>query len=243
VYTMILDCFIITTAEHFFPSLVRPNLAPSSKVYMSTTRISDLPENITMQQQQQSPGGVFPPAVETRQSNEMMNSQTTYVPLNIHSNPYGHPPQPPNAQLPPLSDEPPSSVQHRLPSRDIPMNTLEFQHDAEIQANYIPRPKLTSDYIRDYEQDVGNRRATPRKVTLQTADEWYERLQIPILVGLLFFIFQMPVFNTFLRKNFTFLALYNEDGNFNIVGLVFKSVLFGGIFYMMQQFLVSFGSE
>ena len=80
-------------------------------------------------------------------------------------------------------------------------------------------------------------------MALQMADDWYERLQIPILVGLLFFIFQMPVFNTFLRKNFTFLALYNEDGNFNIVGLIFKSVLFGGIFYMMQQFIVSFGSN
>jgi len=202
---------------------------------MSSTRISDLPENITMQQQ--NPGGVFPPAVETRapekMSNDMMNSQTTYVPLNVHTNPYGHPPQPPNAQLPPMSEE----VQHRLPSRDIPMNTLEFQHDAEIQPNFIPRPKLTSDYIREYEQHENRR--IPRKMP----NDWYERLQIPILVGLLFFIFQMPVFNTFLRKNFTFLALYNDDGNFNIVGLVFKSVLFGAIFYMMQQFLVSFGSE
>lgn len=190
-------------------------------------------------QPQQNPGGVFPPSVETRapekMSNDLMNSQTTYVPLNVHTNPYGHPAQPPNAQLPPLSEEAP--IQHRLPSRDIPMNTLEFQHDAEIQPNFIPRPTLTSDYIREH--DNGNRRA-PRKE--QTSDDWYERLQIPILVGLLFFIFQMPVFNTFLRKNFTFLALYNEDGNFNIVGLVFKSVLFGGIFYMMQQFLVSFGS-
>lgn len=196
---------------------------------------------------QQNPGGVLPPAVETRApeklSNEMMNSQTTYVPLNIHSNPYGHPPQPPNAQLPPYSDEAPPQ-QQRLPSRDIPMNTLEFQHDAEIQPNFIPRPKHTSDYIREYEQETGNRRAPPpRKVMLQTADDWYERLQIPILVALLFFIFQMPVFNTFLRKNFTFLALYNEDGNFNIVGLVFKSILFGGLFYMMQQFLVHFGSS
>lgn len=223
---------------------------------MSTTRISDLPENITMQQHHhsaQQPGGVFPPAVETRApeklSNEIMNSQTTYVPLNVHTNPYGHPPQPPNGQLPSFPDEssPPASsaaVQHRLPSRDIPMNTIEFQHDAEIQPNFIPRPKHTNDYIRDYyEQDAVSRDRRPRKMALQMADDWYERLQIPILVGLLFFIFQMPVFNTFLRKNFTFLALYNEDGNFNIVGLIFKSVLFGGIFYMMQQFIVSFGSN
>jgi hypothetical protein len=219
---------------------------------MSTTRISDLPENITMQP---SPGGVLPPALETRApeklSNDMMNSQTTYVPLNVHSNPYGHPPQPPNSQLPSFSEEssssshPPHQQQQRLPSRDIPMNTLEFQHDAEIQANYIPRPRHASDYIREYEQDVGRdrRQLNRQKQMLQTADDWYERLQIPILVALLFFIFQMPVFNTFLRKNFTFLALYNEDGNFNLMGLIFKSALFGSLFYMMQQLIVTVRDE
>jgi hypothetical protein len=210
----------------------------------STTRISDLPENITLQTP--NPGGVFPPAVETRapekMNNEMMNSQTTYVPLNIHSNPYGHPPQPPNGQMPPFPE--PGQQQQKLPSRDIPMNQLEFQQDAEVQPNYIPRPKMPTDYIREYEQDSARdrRQVDRRKVALQTADDWYERLQIPILVALLFFIFQMPVFNTFLRKNFTFMSLHNEDGNFNIIGLVFKSLLFGGIFYSMQQFLVSFGN-
>jgi hypothetical protein len=216
---------------------------------MSTTRISDLPENITMQQ---SPGGVLPPSLETRApeklSNDMMNSQTTYVPLNVHTNPYGHPQVPPNSQLPSFSDESPPPVQqeqHRLPSRDIPMNTLDFQHDAEIQANYVPRPKHASDYIREYEQDVGRdrRQLNRQKQMMQTTDDWYERLQIPILVALLFFIFQMPVFNTFLRKNFTFLALYNEDGNFNLMGLVFKSALFGSLFYMMQQLIVSIRDE
>jgi len=217
---------------------------------MSTTRISDLPENVTLQPTGANPGGVFPPAMETRApdklSNDVMNSQTTYVPLNVHTNPYGHPPQPPNGQMPPFSDmSSESGGQQRLPSRDIPMNQLEFQQDPEIKANYVPRPRLPSDYIRDYDQqDPGRdrRQVERRKVTLQTADDWYERLQIPILVALLFFIFQMPVFNTFLRKNFTFLTLYNDDGNFNIVGLVFKSILFGSMFYGMQQFLVSFGT-
>ena len=219
---------------------------------MSTTRISDLPENVTLQPATSNPGGVLPPAMETRApdklSNDVMNSQTTYVPLNVHSNPYGHPPQPPSGQIPEFPEHGGQQQQQpqRLPSRDIPMNQLEFQQDPEIQANYVPRPRLPSDYIRDYEQqDPGRerRQLERRKVNLQTADDWYERLQIPILVALLFFIFQMPVFNSFLRKNFTFLTLYNDDGNFNIVGLIFKSILFGSMFYGMQQFLVSFGSD
>jgi hypothetical protein len=214
---------------------------------MSTTRISDLPDNVTLQVQT-NPGGVLPPAVETRApdklGNDMINSQTTYVPLNVHANPFGHPPQTPNGQMPSFPEQQ-QQQQQRLPSRDIPMNSLEFQQDAEIQANYVPRQRMASDYVRDYEQDVGRdrRQVDRRKVALQTADDWYQRLQIPILVTLLFFIFQMPVFNTFLRKNFTFLTIYNDDGNFNIVGLVFKSILFGTLFYSMQQFLVNFGSD
>jgi hypothetical protein len=202
-----------------------------------------LPENITLQSAQ-NPGGVLPPAVETRaQSNDAMNSQTTYVPLNVHANPYGHPPQPTNGQMPtfPEPQQQQQQQQQRLPSRDIPMNSLEFQQDAEIQANYVPRQRMASDYVRDYEQQ--DRHRDRSKVALQTADDWYQRLQIPILVSLMFFIFQMPVFNTFLRKNFTFLTIYNDDGNFNIVGLVFKSILFGILFYSMQQFLVNFGSD
>jgi hypothetical protein len=205
------------------------------------TRISDLPENITMQPA--NPGGVFPPALETRPgeklSNDMINSQTTYAPLNVHTSPYGHPPPNPDGKLTNFPENPLEGMpQQRLPSRDIPMNPLEYQHDEAIQANYVPRPKLTSDYIREYEAQEPTRRGHERnKQRFADFDDWMTRFQIPLLVGLLFFIFQMPVFNTFLRQNFTFLVIYNEDGNFNMVGLVLKSALFGSLFYGIQQFI------
>jgi hypothetical protein len=32
-------------------------------------------------------------------------------------------------------------------------------------------------------------------------------------------------------KKFSFLSLHDADGNFNIYGLLLKSILFGGIYY------------
>ena len=47
-----------------------------------TTRISDLPENITVQMPTYNPN--------INQSNNMnMDSATNYMPINVHPNPYG----------------------------------------------------------------------------------------------------------------------------------------------------------
>ena len=54
---------------------------------------------------------------------------------------------------------------------------------------------------------------------------------MPIFVGLLFFLFQTPVLNTLIFKKFSFMTIYNSDGNFNFNGLFLKSLLFGS-FYM-----------
>jgi len=187
----------------------------------STTRIDDLPENITM-----------------RIPNEQQGQVPTYAPMNIHPNPYGNSIQP-NVMPPPqakvrFQEETP---QMRLPSRDIPMDQTRYQQDEEVQPNYIPRAKLTSDYVKDYEDvTLDNiRRHENRKEKTSAVDRILSDLQIPILVALMFFIFQMPMMNTMFYRNFSFLSVYNTDGNINFYGIALKSVLFGGIFYSLQN--------
>jgi hypothetical protein len=58
-------------------------------------------------------------------------------------------------------------------------------------------------------------------------------LQVPIVIILLYFFFQMPIMNTLLFKKFSFLSIYNDDGNFNLSGLMLKSILFGATYYSM----------
>lgn len=191
----------------------------------STTKIDDLPENMTM-----------------RMSNEPLSENPTYAPMNIHPNPYGNSLQP-NVMNPPQA-KPDARVrfreetpQVRLPSRDIPMDQSMYQQDEEIQPNYIPRTKLTSDYVNDYE-DVTNmsiRKHENRKDRTSMIDRILSDLHTPILVALMFFIFQMPMVTTMLYRNFSFLSVYNPDGNINFYGMVLKSAIFGSVFYGLQN--------
>lgn len=227
------------------------------------TRISDLPDNITMQMPRDAP-----------QFNGITNLQEqnlSYKPMNIHPNPYGNSidpnvmPLPQNPQInqsnnqyqeqPPQyreqspqyqQQQPPqyqtdlNNMPHvRLPSRDIPMDQTAYQQDIEITPNFIPKPKLTGDYIKQYEEINEEKLQKHEKNVKRTneLDDAFTDIQMPILIAILFFIFQMPMVNTMLYKNFTFLSIYNTDGNINFYGIFFKSVLFGTIFYGLRKII------
>jgi hypothetical protein len=66
-------------------------------------------------------------------------------------------------------------------------------------------------------------------------DKIFSDLQTPVLVALIFFIFQMPMMNTMFYRNFSFLSLYNTDGNVNFYGIALKSAVFGSVFYGIQN--------
>ena len=127
--------------------------------------------------------------------------------------------------------------QQRLPQRDIPMNIAEHSQDIQTQPNYIPKPKITSDYIHEYQEssDRKMREYEEKKMREKSAATWFDEFQTPILIALLFFIFQLPIINTLIFKRFSFLSIYNEDGNFNAMGLTLKCVLFGGFFYIVNK--------
>ena len=127
--------------------------------------------------------------------------------------------------------------QLRLPSRDIPMDTTQFQQDQEIQPNYIPRAKLTSDYIKKYEESSERalRDHESHKHRATMTDQFFTEFQTPALIMFLFFCFQMPILNTLLYKYFTFLSIYNSDGNVNFYGVFFKSILFGILYYTIAK--------
>jgi hypothetical protein len=218
---------------------------------LSTTRISDLPENITMQM-----GGPVQPQqymqqpINTRQPIDMADSEQnlTYSQMNVHPNPYGNqtqsmamsvPQQPPqhiqqsmqgNGYLPPSYQmQTHETPKYKLPSRDIPRNTDDYMQDIEITPNYIPAPKLTSDYIRDFQEDDEKsiKAHKQKKHRERLIDKVLTEVQMPFFIGILFFIFQMPLIDMLIFKRFSFMRIYNEDGNFNFYGLFIKSILFG----------------
>lgn len=145
----------------------------------------------------------------------------------------------PGSQVPPIDytsqlttvlKEAQSSGATVLPSRDIPQQTLQMQQDYQIKPDYVPDSK-SNDYI----GDILNK----EKIILQQKQEQnksdnfdyiYQNIQLPVLVGIIYFLFQLPV----IRKNMlTFLPnLFNKDGMPKLSGYIFNSVVFA-LFYAL----------
>jgi hypothetical protein len=129
----------------------------------------------------------------------------------------------------------------KLPSRDIPMNTTNLSNDPYVQPNYVPMHNNNMDYIRNYEtpEDIIDNysRITQRQSTL---DEMYNEIQTPLLLAVLYFLFQLPFF----KKNlFTYFPiLFSNDGNLNINGFLFMSILYGLLFYLLNKITNHFGA-
>ena len=83
-----------------------------------------------------------------------------------------------------------------------------------------------------------------RKIEEQKRDEnmdyLYDEFQLPILIMVLFFIFQLP----FTRSKFIalFPNLFKRDGNITMGGYIVKTLLFGTCFYLIVK-VTKYASE
>jgi hypothetical protein len=215
---------------------------------MEVTRISDLPNNNGI-----GGGGGFSTGGGGNEFSRDAGSRgigmgQQYQPLNIHQNPYGIP-EPTDTQLP-MMGQPQNqmmmgqpnlggsggfngdSMQRAPPSmlnRGVPNDTEMYQNDEQVRPNHVPSAKLTTDYLREYEDRMikmtdEHQKEKHRKELIGSL---YDEFQTPILIGVLFFLFQIPIINMMMFKYLSFMKIYNDDGNLNLYGLMFKSVLFG----------------
>lgn len=130
----------------------------------------------------------------------------------------------------------------QLPSRDIPMMTTGISNDPQVQPNYVPQPaEHNVDYIKNYEEASDMIDSYSKNTNRQNSlDDMYNEIQTPLLLAVLYFLFQLPFFRKFL---YTYLpALFSNDGNLNIKGFVFTSILFGLIFYILNKVTTHFGA-
>lgn len=119
-----------------------------------------------------------------------------------------------------------------MPNRGIPQDTTAFQNDEYMIPNHVPNTKLTNDYLRDYETRLEkmSEEHQKQKHREDLVVSTYDEFQTPILIGVMFFLFQLPIINMLIFKYLGFLKIHNEDGNMNLYGLMLKSMMFG-LFY------------
>ena len=126
----------------------------------------------------------------------------------------------------------------QLPSRDIPMNTSAVAADPQVMPNFVPPPPPQHvDYIQRHEQtfDPRNTQSSPSSL-----DEMYNEIQTPLLLAVLFFVFQLPFFRKFLYTYLPF--LFSNDGNYNLNGFLFVSAFFGMLFHFLMKTTSYFGA-
>ena len=128
-----------------------------------------------------------------------------------------------------------------LPSRDIPMNTTNMMNDDQIKPNYVPQNYMKEefqDYIGQHEEeDMSEIRYSKHVNNVDTMENIYKLIQVPLLVGVLYFAFQLPVFRKYISKYIP--SVFNVDGNYNISGLVFVSSLFALGYFGLTKVLDS----
>lgn len=127
----------------------------------------------------------------------------------------------------------------QLPSRDIPMNTNGITTDPYVQPNYVPQIDAQPDYIKNYEtgEDIINN-YNKNAANSDSLDDMYNEIQTPLLLAVLYFLFQLPFFKKNLYTYFP--ILFSTDGNLNINGFLFTSILFGLLFYMLNKITTHF---
>jgi hypothetical protein len=121
-----------------------------------------------------------------------------------------------------------------LPSRDIPQNQQHISQDVRIQPNYIPPPQTELDYIRaEQTNDEIIRAQASKQGKKDLFDIWYDELQTPVMIGILFFLFQLPVIQKQLCRILP--SLFNKDGNPSLSGYVFTSISFASSYYFLVK--------
>ena len=119
-----------------------------------------------------------------------------------------------------------------LPSRDIPRNQQHIAHDIQIKPNHIPQEENHVDYIHEYQSNEQIIRAQRQHQENKSRfDIIFDEVQTPIMIGILYFIFQLPVIQKQMCKLIP--SLFNNDGNPNLSGYIFTSSMFASVYYFL----------
>jgi hypothetical protein len=121
-----------------------------------------------------------------------------------------------------------------LPSRDIPRNQQHIAQDIQIKPNHIPREENHVDYIHEYQSNEQIIRAQRQHQENKSRfDIIFDEVQGPIMLGILYFIFQLPVIQKQMCKLIP--SLFGSDGHPNLSGYIFTSSIFASVYYFLVK--------
>jgi hypothetical protein len=123
-----------------------------------------------------------------------------------------------------------------LPSRDIPIDPVKVVNDNQPRANYIPPPPVEENYIKNFETPQQVIEENNKKISAANLyDTLFYEMQLPIIIALLYFLFQLPAVKKHSKNMFPF--LFKDDGNPNLYGYIFNSLMFASMVYVLLKVL------
>lgn len=121
----------------------------------------------------------------------------------------------------------------RPPQRNIPTepHMESLMQDASAHPTRIPsEPSYSLPFMDSANKIVGSLgKKKNKELSLQSI---FEMLQLPILMALLYFLFQLPIIRTNMRQYMPF--TYQEDGTLSLVGFLVHSGIFGVAAFMIN---------
>ena len=106
----------------------------------------------------------------------------------------------------------------------------------QLNQNYISEQERLEDYIQNYETpDELIEKNQQDEKNQDSLENFYQEMQMPILIAILYFLFNLPIIRKYLYK---FLPkMFEKDGNPNLYGYVFNSLVFAFLYYLLTKIL------
>lgn len=121
----------------------------------------------------------------------------------------------------------------QLPTRDVPMNPLLHVQDNESKPNFVPEQK-GQDYIKEFnniENTIKQNNADSNNN--EYMDNIYEEIQTPLLIFILFFIFQLPSVSKEFNRQFP--ILLSNDSSLTLKGFIVKSFIVALLYFLINK--------
>ena len=214
------------------------------------TNINDLPSSQNIPNNQNN---ISINTIDNQIQNQMPNQMPNQIPNQMQNQMQNQMPNQMQNQMPNSNNEIPKTTDDynemilqlqmaknnnatNLPSRDIPsnINNSNITTDAQIKPNYIENND--EKYINNLETPETVITSNNNAENFNNKLEYiYTELQIPIVLSILYFIFQLPNTKMFFYKVFPF--FYMKDLNLNLYGSFAISLIFAILFYFIFKII------
>lgn len=122
----------------------------------------------------------------------------------------------------------------QLPSRDIPQSQNHLTQDSQLKPNYIP--ESNTDYIENsYNHNEIINQNKRKETNINNLDSLYDDIHIPIILAVIYFVFQLPIIKKNTLKYIP--SLFSKDGNYNFSGYIVTSIAFASSYYFIMKTL------